>query len=148
MAEQFASGDIVSVVVDSSLRETERGSRYQWVKFDDLEGLMNLRSTEAPFVEGETVQVEIIPKGNLGKDFKCKVHVPPVPQKLVFAKVLEKTTAVVASADPGDLKQFKFSVPRGTPIAEHLERKTDEWQARYGGTADIARGRWLTEVLG
>ena len=139
-------GDTVIVTVDSSVNETERGTRYQWVRYEGLEGLMNLRSTEAPIAVDEEVKVEIIPKGNLGKDFKCKIWIAAaIPPKQKGSSPASKAEPVI---DQGDLKQYKFSVPRGTPLADLLERKTDEWQARYGGSAEIARGRWLTEVLG
>jgi len=143
--QALTPGDVVRVTVDSTVNETERGSRYQWVRYQGLEGLMSLRSTEAPFPVGEEVEVEVIPKGNLGKDFKCKVYIAMAPSAMPTSAPAHG--AVPQASDLGDMKQFRFSIPRGTPMADLLERKTDEWQARYGGSADVARGRWLTEVL-
>ena len=140
-------GDIVVVTVDSELRSSSDGGAYHWVWYESLKGYLCLRKYKGPpFALDQEVKTVIIPTGTLNQDFKCKVWEPAaIPPEQEGSSPASKAEPVI---DQGDLKQYKFSVPRGTPLADLLERKTKQWQTSYGGGAEIARGRWLKEVLG
>jgi hypothetical protein len=149
MTKQPSVGDVVSVVVDSVLRDTANGGRYHFVRHESLEGLLNLRSNEDPFAEGDIVWVEIIPKGSLAKDFKCKVHIPPAPEpavataapRLVFKPVTVKPAS--ARLDWGKVTERGFALPKDTAFLEWLEAVTAEFKARHDCSAEVARGMWL-----